>query len=43
MTCTSKDTKALEDALLTFALPIYAVDADGDRSALFEVQHTRSC
>ncbi|MDA0153232.1 retention module-containing protein [Vibrio sp. Makdt] len=23
-----------EDALLTFALPIYAVDADGDRSAL---------
>ncbi|MFA0521183.1 hypothetical protein AB4501_29955, partial [Vibrio sp. 10N.222.55.E8] len=23
-----------EEALLTFALPIYAVDADGDRSAL---------
>ncbi len=23
-----------EDTLLTFALPIYAVDADGDRSAL---------
>ncbi|WP_157373633.1 retention module-containing protein, partial [Vibrio coralliirubri] len=26
--------QGVEDALLTFALPIYAVDADGDRSAL---------
>ncbi|WP_016796343.1 retention module-containing protein, partial [Vibrio cyclitrophicus] len=29
-----------EDVLLTFALPIYAVDADGDRSALSEGSNT---